>query len=79
MLPVRTQKVLDDVWARDQGRCAFVGSEGRCAERGFLEFHHLVPYAAGGDATVDTIALRCRRHNAYEAELELGSFHHATA
>jgi hypothetical protein len=60
------------VWARDEGRCAFIGFEGRCAERGFLEFHHLVPYAAGGEATIETVALRCRRHNQHEAELEFG-------
>jgi hypothetical protein len=58
--------------ARDEGRCAFMGSEGQCAERGFLEFHHLVPYAAGGEATVEMVALRCRQHNGYEAELEFG-------
>ena len=25
------------VWARDHGRCAFVGSQGQCTERGFLD------------------------------------------
>jgi hypothetical protein len=49
------------VWARDENRCAFVSRDGRrCDERGFLELHHTVPYAAGGEATVDTIELRCR-------------------
>jgi 5-methylcytosine-specific restriction endonuclease McrA len=56
------------VWARDEGRCAFVGPEGRCAERGVLEFHHVVPYATGGAVTVDLISLRCRAHNQYEAD-----------
>ena len=37
------------VGARDQCRCAFVAPNGRrCDERRFLEFHHVVPYAAGG-------------------------------
>ena len=40
------------VWRRDGGRCAFVGGEGRCRETAFLEFHHVEPYAAGGEATV---------------------------
>ena len=31
------------VWTRDGGRCAFVGANGRCSERGFLEFHHVLP------------------------------------
>lgn len=60
------------VWKRDQGRCAYVGSHGRCNETGFLEFHHVRPYAAGGIAVVENIALRCRAHNAYEAELFFG-------
>jgi hypothetical protein len=58
------------VWLRDLGRCAFVGTNGhRCEERAFLEFHHVRPYAVGGQATVDNLALRCQRHNRYEAEL----------
>ena len=56
------------VWRRDQGRCAFVGTHGRCAERAFLEFHHVEPHAAGGPATVENIQLRCRAHNIHEAE-----------
>jgi hypothetical protein len=61
------------VWLRDLGRCAFVGTNGRrCAERGFLEFHHVRPYAAGGEATVRNIQLRCRRHNDYEARVYFG-------
>ena len=61
------------VWLRDGGRCAFTGRAGRrCGERAFLEFHHLDPYALGGEATVDGIALRCRAHNQYEATLYFG-------
>jgi len=61
------------VWVRDLGRCAFVGTAGkRCDERGFLEFHHVTPFALGGEATLDNIQLRCRRHNAYEARLYFG-------
>jgi hypothetical protein len=64
------------VFLRDLGRCAFVGTDGRrCQERGFLEFHHLRPYAAGGEATVENIQLRCRRHNDYEARAYFGHGH----
>lgn len=65
--------VRREVWARDGDRCAFIGSRGRCAERGFLEFHHVVPYAAGGRANAENIQLRCRAHNAFEAELFFGA------
>jgi 5-methylcytosine-specific restriction endonuclease McrA len=60
------------VWPRDDGQCAFVGRSGRCAERGFLEFHHVQPYAVGGAATTTNIQLRCQAHNNYEASLFFG-------
>jgi hypothetical protein len=61
------------VWWRDRGQCAFVSTDGhRCAERAFLELHHLVPFALGGPSTSENIALRCRRHNQYEAEMVFG-------
>lgn len=42
------------------------------SSRSYLEFHHRTPYARGGQATVDNIALRCRRHNQYEARQVFG-------
>lgn len=57
------------VWKRDGGRCAFIGAAGRCRARALLELHHVTPFAAGGEATVENIELRCRAHNAYEAEV----------
>jgi hypothetical protein len=60
------------VWARDEGRCAFVGTCGRCTETSRLEFHHLVPFARGGPTTLANMALRCRAHNGYESELAFG-------
>ncbi len=57
------------VWAGDEGCCAFRARDGRrCGEKGFLEFHHVKPCAAGGPATVENIELRCRSHNDHEAE-----------
>ena len=61
------------VWLRDAGRCAFVGTSGRCCgTRAFLEFHHLEPYAVGGHPALDNIQLRCHAHNAYDADLFYG-------
>jgi len=60
-------------WRRDGGQCAFVAPSGRrCSERTFLEFHHVQPHAKQGPATVANIALRCWRHNQYEAEVIFG-------
>jgi hypothetical protein len=61
------------VMARDEGCCAFVSDSGRrCGTRAFLEFHHVVPYAHGGAATVANIQMRCRAHNGHEADLCFG-------
>jgi len=67
-----------EVWARDGGRCAFVSiGARRCEERRFIEFHHVKPWAVGGAATTENIALRCRAHNAYEAAVYFGPIRHA--
>ena len=69
-VPTHVQRA---VWQRDGGQCGFISRDGhRCSERTFLEFHHIVPYALGGLATVENISLRCRRHNQYEADLVFG-------
>jgi 5-methylcytosine-specific restriction endonuclease McrA len=68
-----TADVRRAVTARDGGRCRYVAKDGhRCGERRFLEFHHIVPYAAGGRATVDNIELRCRAHNGHEVDRFFG-------
>jgi hypothetical protein len=69
-------EVKRTVWLRDGGRCAFMAQGGRrCRERAFVEFHHVTPHGVGGEPTVDNIALRCRAHNAYEADLYYGPRH----
>jgi len=62
------------VWLRDGGRCAFVASGGRrCGQSAFLEFHHLEPYAVGGETSVANLSLRCQAHNVHEHVLLFGS------
>lgn len=48
------------------------GAAGRCTERGFLEYHHLIPYADNGATAAENLELRCRAHLAYEAERWFG-------
>jgi 5-methylcytosine-specific restriction endonuclease McrA len=59
--------VKREVWQRDGGRCVFAGGHGFCGETAFLEYHHVVPFAAGGPTDVGNLQLRCRAHNAYES------------
>jgi hypothetical protein len=61
------------VWVRDEGQCTFVGPGGRCSERGGLEFHHRVPLGQGGATTVGNLALLCRSHNQWQADLDYGA------
>ena len=62
-----------EVLERDQGQCAFVGAMGRCTERGFLEYHHAIPFADGGATNTTNLELRCRAHNAFEVDLWAGA------
>lgn len=61
------------VWKRDGGACVFTAPDGRrCGETGRVEYHHVVPYAAGGKTTAENLELRCCAHNRYEAEQYFG-------
>ncbi|MBI5595015.1 MAG: HNH endonuclease [Elusimicrobia bacterium] len=61
--------VKEEVWERDEGRCAYVSDGGRrCEERAGLEYDHIVPWVLGGrsDSAVN-IRLLCRSHNQHAA------------
>jgi hypothetical protein len=66
--------VRREVWRRDGGQCAFIGKAGRCTERGLLEVHHVLPFADDGQTIATNLELRCRAHNAYEAQLWFGAW-----
>jgi hypothetical protein len=64
------------VFARDDGRCRFVGPNGdRCPARRRLEFHHVLPFARGGKSSTANLQLMCRTHNAHLAERDFGAAH----
>ncbi len=66
------------VWKRDGGCCSFIGKDGkRCGSRYQLEYDHLKPFAEGGEATVEGIALHCRAHNLHRARQHFGEAHMA--
>jgi hypothetical protein len=70
-VPAATKRIVSQL---DGGRCAFTGPQGRCPATTFLEYHHVVPFAAGGETTAKNLELRCRSHNQYEADQYFGPF-----
>jgi hypothetical protein len=62
------------VFERDEGRCACVGPAGkRCGETRWVQVHHIEPVGMDGPSTVANCALRCQRHNLYEANRDYGA------
>ena len=64
--------VAREVWKRDGSQCTFVGADGRCSARAWLQLHHIVTFADGGATDAANLTLRCRAHNQYEAEQVFG-------
>jgi 5-methylcytosine-specific restriction endonuclease McrA len=61
------------VFERDGNQCTYASTAGkRCEETHRLEFHHLTPFAAGGEHAVSNLTLRCAAHHALAAEEEFG-------
>ncbi len=61
------------VFERDGQRCTYVDAAGRrCAATRRLEFHHVQPFALGGEHTPENLTLRCAAHNALAAEQDFG-------
>jgi HNH endonuclease len=51
------ERVRNEVWRRDQGRCVDCGSRER------LEYDHIIPVSKGGSDTARNIELRCESCN----------------
>ncbi len=69
-LPAALRRAVN---TRDENRCRFVDAHGRrCSERNRLEYHHRVPFGAGGERTLANICLMCRAHNQYLANCDYG-------
>ena len=68
-----SQKVRDEVYARDHGRCAYVSPGGRkCHSTWDLQVDHVIPFAKGGDNSRSNLRLLCGKHNRLEAERAYG-------
>jgi hypothetical protein len=61
------------VFERDGNQCTYVAATGmRCPETHRLEFHHVMPFAAGGEHRASNLTLLCGAHNALAAEEDFG-------
>ena len=58
-------KVKSEVWARDEGRCAWRDKDGLpCGSKDWIEYDHIRPYARGGRSDdARNLRLVCRQHN----------------
>jgi hypothetical protein len=70
-------EVRDEVWVKNNGRCAFVGANGkRCNSSHNLQFdHHPIPFGRGGPSTANNLRLLCAKHNRHTAEQVFGKQH----
>jgi 5-methylcytosine-specific restriction endonuclease McrA len=65
--------VRDAVFVRDQGKCTFVGTNGkRCGSAHVLQVDHVRPVALGGNNAPENLRLLCAHHNRCEAERLMG-------
>jgi hypothetical protein len=70
-------EIKDQVWVKHNGRCAFVGTNGkRCNSTHNLQFdHHPIPFARGGPSAANNLRLLCAKHNRHTAEQVFGKPH----
>ena len=68
-IPAETRRA---VFARDGGRCTYVGPTGHRCESRATRFDHIIPRARGGKSTIPNLRLRCGPHNQLEAERTFG-------
>jgi 5-methylcytosine-specific restriction endonuclease McrA len=68
------QAVKDEVWARYNGRCAYVGTNGkRCNSTHNLQYdHYPIPFARGGKSVAKNLRLLCAKHNRYTGKTIFG-------
>ncbi len=70
-VPAAAKRAVDE---RDEGRCRYVDAEGRrCTARVWVQLHHRIPWAVGGDHSPDNLSLLCSAHNRLMAQIDYGT------
>jgi hypothetical protein len=60
----RPAAVQHEVTLRDQGQCIHVYSNGaRCRHKRWIDQHHIIPFARGGQHTADNLETLCSAHH----------------
>jgi hypothetical protein len=57
-------QLIHAIRRRDQGQCSYRSPQGvRCLQRRWIEVHHILPLALGGQNTLENLKLICRGHH----------------
>jgi hypothetical protein len=72
-------QVRREIYARDEGQCAFVSRDGRrCGARAFIQVDHVDPFARNGASDTTNLRLLCQSHNLLYARKCFGDEHIST-
>jgi 5-methylcytosine-specific restriction endonuclease McrA len=80
MKPAQRQKLFDDIFARDGGRCVYCEVPVRPRAKGLhrapdlATLDHLVPRAEGGRTVADNLALACHACNNARGTMSVDAF-----
>lgn len=62
--------IRHQVWLRDEGKCTYSDGTHTCGSTYAVEIDHIIPFAKGGQHTLENLRLRCRTHNQLHAREE---------
>ncbi len=64
-----SKAIRSTVFEKSKNACTFISPlSGRvCGSKFLLEIEHIVPFALGGENTLENLTVRCRRHNQHTA------------
>jgi len=69
-------KIRKYVWIRDQGKCQFIDplTKKMCGERFGAQIDHVLPWALGGEHSIENLRVLCWGHNQHRAKKTFGKF-----
>ena len=57
--------IRKEVWSRDRGKCTYTNphTNKTCGSTHLIQFEHVMPFALGGEHTLQNLTLHCANHN----------------